>query len=122
VVDRQPTRDNGGRGSDFNRGRDNHQPTPEPVRRTNNEGTPPPTQRQHNPPPQTFTPAPQRPTEHNMYTPPPQPALVHQQSAPPPPPAVHQSAPPPAPVQHQATPPPESHGRSSDDGGHGRPK
>jgi hypothetical protein len=123
VVDQQPARDNGGRGSDFNRSRDNHQPTPEPVRRTNNEGTPPPTQteRQHTPPPQTFTPAPQRPTEHNMYTPPPAP--VHQQAAPPPPPVVHQSAPPPAPVIHQSAPPPESHSRSSDDGSHaGRPK
>src|SRR5438270_1436859 len=94
VVDQQPARDNGGRGGDFNRSRDNHQPTPEPVRRSNNEGTPPPVQtdRQHNPPPQTFTSAPQRQTEHNMYTPPPQPAPVHQQPAPPPPPApvVHQ--------------------------------
>ena len=73
VVDQQPARGTGDRGGDFNRSRDNHQPTPEPVRRSNNEGTPPPTQteRQHNPPPQTFTPAPQRPTEHNMYTPPP---------------------------------------------------
>ena len=121
-VDQQPTRDTGNRGGDFSRGRDEHQPTPEPARRSNNERTPPPTQteRQHNPPPQTFTPAPQRQTEHNMYTPPPAPA-VHQQ-APPPAPVVHQPAPPPAPAVHQA-PPPESHVRSSDDGGsRGRPR
>ena len=121
VVDQQPTsRDTRDRGGDFNRGRDEHQPTPEPVRRTNNDRTPPPpqTERQHNPPPQTFTPAPQRQPEHNMYTPPPAP-VVHQQA---PPPVVHQSAPPPAPAVHQSAPPPESHGRSSDDGGHGRPK
>ncbi|HEY4678623.1 MAG TPA: DUF6600 domain-containing protein [Candidatus Angelobacter sp.] len=123
-VDRQPTRDTGGRGGDLNRGRDDHQGQPETVRRSNNEGTPRQTQTepQHNPPLQTFTPAPQRQPEHNMYTPPPQPAPVHQQSAPPPAPAVHQSAPPPAPVVHQSAPPPESHVRSSDEGGHGRPK
>src|SRR6476469_9225131 len=126
VVDQQPAR--GDRGGDFNRGRDNHQPTPEPVRRSNNEGTPPPTQteRQHNPPQQTFTPAPQRTTEHNMYTPPPQPAPVQHQSAPPPPPVVHQAPPPApvaAPVQHQPAPPPESHARSSDDNSRGgRPR
>jgi len=117
VVDQQPARDTSNRGRDFNRGRDEHQPTPEPVRRTNNDGAPPTqTERQHNnPPPQTFTPAPQRQPEHNMYTPPPAPA-VHQQ-APQPAPVVHQPAPapPPAPAVHQA--PPESHGRSSDDGG-----
>jgi hypothetical protein len=119
VVDQQPARGTGDRGGDFNRSRDNHQPTPEPVRRSNNDGNPP-TERQHNnPPPQTFTPAPQRPTEHNMYTPPPAP--VHQQAAPPPPPA-HQSAPPPAPVVHQSAPPSESHAKSSDDGSHGRPR
>jgi FecR protein len=125
VVDQQPARGTGDRGGDFDRSRDNHQPTPEPVRRSNNEDTPPPTrtERQHNnPPAQTFTPAPQRQPEHNMYTPPPQPAPVHQQPAPPPPPVVHQSAPPPAPVVHQSAPPPESHVRSSDDGSHGRPK
>jgi hypothetical protein len=122
IVDQQPGRGAGDRGGDFNRSRDNHQPTPEPVRRSNNEGTPPPVQtdRQHNPPQQTFTPAPQRQPEHNMYTPPPAP--VHQQAAPPPPPpAAHQPAPPPAPVVHQSAPP-ESHGRSSDDNSHGRPK
>jgi hypothetical protein len=118
VVD-QPTRDTRDRGGDFNRGRNDHQGQPEPVRRTNNDGTPPPTERQHNPP-QTFTPAPQRPVEHNMYTPPPTPA-VHQQ-APPPAPAVHQAAPPPAPAVHQSAPPPESHTKSSDDGGRGRPR
>lgn len=118
VVDQQPTRDRGG---DFNRGRDNHQPTPEPVRRTNNDGPPPQTERQHNnPPPQTFAPAPQRPIEHNIYTPPPAPA-AHQQ-APPPAPVVHQPAPPPAPAVHQSGPPPESHMKSSDDGGRGRPR
>jgi hypothetical protein len=118
VVDQQPARDRGG---DFNRGHDEHQPTPEPVRRTNNSGPPPQTERQHNPEPQTFTPAPQRQIEHNMYTPSPQPAPVQHQSAPPPPPVVHQ-APPPAPAVHQALPP-ESHVRSSDDGGsHGRPR
>lgn len=128
VVDQQPGRGTGDRGGDFNRSRDNHQPAPEPVRRSNNEGTPPPThtERQHNPPPLTFTPAPQRTTEHNMYTPPPQPAPVQHQSAPPPPPVVHQ-APPPAPVaapaQHQSAPPPESHMRSSDEGSRGgRPR
>ncbi len=123
VVDQQPARGTGDRGGDFNRSRDDHQPPPEPVRRSNNDGTPPPTQtdRQHNPP-QTFTPAPQRQTEHNMYTPPPQPAPVQHQSAPPPPPVVHQSAPPPAPVVHQSAPPPESHARSSDDNSHGRPR
>jgi hypothetical protein len=115
VVD-QPTRDTRDRGGDLNRSR-NHQPTPEPVRRTNNEGAPPPT---HNPAPQTFTPAPQRPVEHNMYTPPPTPA-VHQQ-APPPAPVVHQPAPPPVPAIHQSAPPPESHTKSSDDGGRGRPR
>jgi hypothetical protein len=115
----QPTRDTRDRGGDFNRGRNDHQGQPEPVRRTNNDGTPPPTERQHNPP-QTFTPAPQRPVEHNMYTPPPTPA-VHQQ-APPPAPAVHQAAPPPAPAVHQSAPPPESHTKSSDDGGRGRPR
>jgi hypothetical protein len=109
VVDQQPARGTGDHGGDFNRSRDNHQPTPEPVRRSNNDGNPP-TERQHNPQPQTFTPAPQRPTEHNMYTPPPAP--VHQQAAPPPAPVVHQSA-----------PPPESHAKSSDDGSrNGRPK
>lgn len=119
VVDRQPTRDTGGRRGDFNRGRDDHQGQPEPVRRSNNESAPPPqTERQHNPPPQTFTPAPQRQPEHNMYTPP---AAVHQQAAPPPP-AVHQSAPPPAPAVHQSAPRQESHVRSSDEGSHGRPK
>jgi hypothetical protein len=126
VVDQQPARGSGDRGGDFNRSRDNHQPTPEPVRRSNNEGTPPPVQtdRQHNPPPQTFTPVPQRVTEHNMYTPPPAP-VVHQQ-APPPAPVVHQPAPPPpvaAPVQRQSAPPSESHGRSSDEGSRGgRPR
>lgn len=124
VVDRQPTRGSGDRG-DFNRGRNERQGPPEPVRRSNNDGTPPPvqTERQHNPPPQTFTPAPQRPTEHNMYTPPPAP-VVHQQ-APPPAPVVHQSAPPPvaAPVQRQSAPPSESHGRSADDNSRGgRPR
>jgi hypothetical protein len=120
VVDQQPARGTGDHGGDFNRSRDNHQPTPEPVRRSNNDGTPP-TERQHNPQPQTFTPAPQRPTEHNMYTPPPAP--VHQQAAPPPQQQVHQSAPPPAPVVHQSAPPPESHAKSSDDGSrNGRPK
>jgi hypothetical protein len=124
VVDQQPAR--GDRGGDFNRSRDNHQPTPEPVRRSNNEGTPPPVQtdRQHNPPPQTFTPAPQRQTEHNMYTPPPAP-VVHQQ-APQQAPVVHQSASPPpvaAPAMHQSAPPSESHGRSSDDNSRGgRPR
>src|SRR6185312_4923709 len=105
------------RGGDFNRGRNDHQGQPEPVRRTDNDGTRTPVQtdKQHNPPPQTFTPAPQRPVEHNMYTPPPAPA-VHQQ-APPPAPAVHQAAPPPAPAVHQSAPPPESHTKSSDDGG-----
>jgi hypothetical protein len=113
VVDQQPAR-----GGDFNRGHDDHQGQPEHVRRTNNDGPPPQTERQHNPAPQTFTPAPQRQTEHNMYTPPPAP-VVHQQ-APPPAPVVHQSAPP-APAVHQA--PPDSHVRSSDDGGsHGRPR
>ena len=148
VVDQQPTRDTRDRGGDFNRGRDNHQPTPEPVRRTNNDGAPPPTQteRQHNPP-QAFTPAPQGPTEHNMYTPPPaqterqhnpppqtftpapQGPTEHNMYTPPPTPAAHQQAPPPAPVVHQTAPPPppptpavhqsppESHGRPSDDGG-----
>lgn len=122
VVDQQPTRGSGDRGGDFNRSRDNHQPTPEPVRRSNNDGNPGPTERQHNPPPQAFTPAPSRQPEHNIYTPPPQPAPVHQQPAPPPPPAVHQSAPPPAaaPVQRQSAPPPESHVRSSDEGSRGR--
>jgi hypothetical protein len=123
VVDQQPARGTGDHGGDFNRSRDNHQPTPEPVRRSNNEGTPPTqTERQHNPPPQTYTPAPQRQPEHNMYTPPPQPGPVHQQPAPPPP-VVHQAAPPTvtAPVQRQAAPP-ESHGRSSDEGSRGRPK
>jgi hypothetical protein len=122
VVDQQPTRDTRDRGGDSNRGRNDHQGQPEPVRRVNNEGTPPPpqTERQHNPPSQTFTPAPQRPIEHNMYTPPPAPA-VHQQ-APPPAPVVHQPAPPPPPAVHQSAPP-ESHVRSSDDGGsHGRPR
>ncbi len=120
AVDQQPARGTGDRGGDFNRSRDNHQPTPEPVRRSNNEGTPPPVQtdRQHNPPPQTFTPAPQRQTEHNM--PPPAPA-VHQQ-APPQAPVVHQSAPPPAPAVHQSAPA-ESHVRSSDDNSRGgRPR
>jgi hypothetical protein len=114
AVDQQPARGAGDRGGDFNRSRDNHQPTPEPVRRSNNEGTPPSTERQHNPPPQTFTPAPQRQPEH-VYTPP---AAVHQQTAPPAP-VVHQ-APPPAPVQRQSAPQPESHGRSSDEGSRGR--
>ncbi len=125
VVD-QPGRRTGDHGGDFNRSRDDHQPTPEPVRRSNNESAPPPvqTERQHNPPPQTFTPSPQRQTEHNMYTPPPQPAPVQHQSAPPP--VVHQ-APPPAPVaapaQHQSAPPAESHARSSDDNSRGgRPR
>ncbi|MGC2745347.1 MAG: hypothetical protein WA672_19425, partial [Candidatus Angelobacter sp.] len=75
------------------------------------------TERQYNPPQQNYTPAPQRQPEH-VYTPPPAP--VHQQAAPPPP-AVHQSAPPPAPIVHQSAPP-ESHGRSSDEGSHGRPR
>ncbi len=123
VVDQQPGRGTGDRGGDFNRSRDNHQPTPEPVKRSNNEGTlPTQTERQHNPP-QTFTPAPQRQPEHNIYTPPPAP--VHQQPAPPPPPVVHQAPPPPAaaPVQRQSAPPSESHGRSSDDASRsGRPK
>src|SRR6185437_852732 len=115
VVDQQPARDRGG---DFNRGHDDHQGQPEHVRRTNNDGPPPQTERQHNPAPQTFTPAPQRQTEHNMYTPPPAPA-AHQQAQPPAP-VVHQSATP-APAVHQA--PPDSHVRSSDDGGsHGRPR
>jgi hypothetical protein len=128
VVDQQPARGSGDHGGNFNRSRDNHQPTPEPVRRSNNDGTPPPVQtdRQHNPPPQTFTPAPQRPIEHNIYTPPPQPAPVQHQSAPPPPPVVHQAPPPPpvaAPVQRQSAPPSESHGRSSDDNSRtGRPR
>jgi hypothetical protein len=125
VVDQQPARGSGDRGGDFNRSRDNHQPTPEPVRRSTNEGTPPPVQtdRQHNPPPQTFTPAPQRQTEHNMYTPP-QPAPVVHQQVPAPAPVVHQSAPPPAaaPAQHQAAPPAESHAKSSDDNSRGRPR
>lgn len=122
VVDQQPTRDTRDRGGDFNRGRNDHQGQPEPVRRTDNDGTrtPVPTDRQHNPPQQTFTPAPQRPVEHNIYTPPPAPA-VHQQ-APPPAPAVHQPVPPPAPAVHQSGPPPESHMKSSDDGGRGRPR
>jgi hypothetical protein len=114
VVDQQAGRGTGDRGGDFNRSRDNHQPTPEPIRRSNNEGTPPTqTERQHNPPPQTYTPAPQRQPEH-AYTPP-QPA-VHQQ-APPPAPVAHQAPPP---VQRQSAPPPESHGRSSDDNSRGR--
>jgi hypothetical protein len=120
VVDHQPARGAGDRGGDFNRSRDDHQPQPEPVRRSNNDGTPPPTQteRQHNPPPQNNTPPPQRQPEH-AYNPPPQP-VIHQQA---PPPAVHQSAPPAAaPVQHQSAPPPESHVRSSDEGSHGRPR
>lgn len=119
VVDQQPARDTGDRRGDFNRSRDNHQPTPEPVRRTNNDGNPGPTERQHNPPPQTFTPSPQRPIEHNTYTPP-APA-VHQQ-APPPSPVVHQPAPQLAPAVHQPAPPPESHFRSSDEGSRGRPR
>ena len=124
AVDQQPARGQGDRGSDFNRGRDDRQPTPEPVRRSNNEGVPPPTQteRQHNPPQQNYTPAPQRQPEH-VYTPPPQPAPVQHQSAPPPPPVVHQSGPPPAPVVHQSAPPAESHGKSSDDNSRGgRPR
>ena len=123
VVDQQPTRDTRDRGGDFNRGRNDHQGQPEPVRRTDNDGTrtPVPTDRQHNPPQQTFTPAPQRPVEHNIYTPPPAPA-VHQQ-APPPAPVVHQPAPPPAPAVHQSGPPPESHMKSSDDNSRGgRPR
>lgn len=122
VVDQQPTRDTRDHGGDSNRGHDDHQPTPEPVRRSNNESPPPQIERQHNPQPLTFTPSPQRPIEHNMYTPPPAPA-VHQQ-APPPAPVVHQPAPPPvaAPVQRQSAPPQESHMRSSDDGGRGRPR
>lgn len=124
VVDQQPTRDTRDRGGDFNRGRNDHQGQPEPVKRTDNDGTrtPVPTDRQHNPPQQTFTQVPQvpqRPVEHNIYTPPPAPA-VHQQ-VPPPVPAVHQSAPPPAPAVHQSGPP-ESHMKSSDDGGRGRPR
>ena len=122
VVDQQPTRDTRDRGGDFNRGRNDHQGQPEPVKRTDNDGTrtPVPTDR-HNPPQQTFTPAPQRPVEHNIYTPPPAPA-VHQQ-APPPAPVVHQPAPPPAPAVHQSGPPPESHMKSSDDNGsRGRPR
>ncbi len=112
VVEQQPTRDTRDHGGDSNRGRDDHQGQPEPVRRSNNDGTPPPqTEPQHNSQPQTFTPSPQRPIEHNMYTPPPAPA-VHQQ-APPPAPVVHQPAPP-APAVHQSAPPPESHFRSSD--------
>jgi hypothetical protein len=118
VVEQQPARGTGDRGGDFNHGRNDHQGPPEPVRRSNNDGAPPPTERQHNPQPQTFTPAPQRQPEHNMYTPPPQPA-VHQQA---PPPAVHQAAPPPAPAVHQSAPPPESHVKSSDDGSRGRPR
>jgi hypothetical protein len=113
VVDQQPARGTGDRGGDFNRGRDDHQGQPEPVRRSNNQGAPPPTQteRQHNPQPQTFTPAPQRPIEHNM--PPPAPA-VHQQAPPAPPPAA-------APAQRQSAPP-ENHFRSSDEGSRGRPR
>jgi len=132
VVEQQPTRDTRDRGGDFNRGRNDHQGQPEPVRRSNNEGAPPPqTERQHNPPQQTFTPAPQRTIEHNTYTPPPSPAVhqqapppapvVHQPAPPPPAPVTHQPAPPPAPAVHQG-PPPESHVRSSDDGGRGRPR
>ncbi len=113
VVDQQPAR--GDRGGDFDRSRDNHQPPPEPVRRSNNEGTPPSIERQHNPPPQTFTPAPQRQPEH-VYAPP---AAVHQQTASPAP-VVHQPTPPPAPVVRQSAPPPESHGRASDEGSRGR--
>ncbi|MGZ4829741.1 MAG: DUF6600 domain-containing protein [Candidatus Angelobacter sp.] len=124
VVERQPTRDAGDHRGDFNRSRDDHQPPPEPVRRSNNDVTPaaPQPERQHTPPPQTYTP-PQRQQEH-QYTPPPQSAPVHQQSAPPPPPVVHQSAPPPAaaPAQRQSAPPPESHVRSSDEGSRGRPR
>jgi hypothetical protein len=124
VVDQQPARGAGDRGSDFNRSRDDHQVPREPIKRSNNEGTPAVTQpeRQHNPPPQSYTPPPQRQPEH-QYNPPPQPAPVHQQAAPPP--VVHQSAPPSAaaPVQRQAAPPPESHARSSDEGSHGgRPR
>jgi len=122
VVDQQPGRGAGDRGGDVSRSRDDRQPSREPVRRSNNDGAPPPTQteRQHNPPPQTFTPAPARQPERNIYTPPPQPAPVHQQPAPPPP-IVHPSAPPPAaaPVQRQSAQPPESHVRSSDDGSRG---
>ena len=122
-VDQQPTRDSRDRGGDFNRGRNDHQGQPEPVKRTDNDGTrtPVPNDRQHNPPQQTFTPAPQRQVEHNIYTPPPAPA-VHQQG-PPPAPAVHQPAPPPAPAVHQSGPPQESHMRSSDDNSRGgRPR
>jgi hypothetical protein len=119
-VEQPSTRDTRDRGGDFNRGRNDHQGQPEPVKRTDNDGTrtPVPTDRQHNPPQQTFTPAQQRPVEHNIYTPPPAPA-VHQQA---PPPVVHQSAPPPAPAVHQSAPPPESHMKSSDDSGRGRPR
>lgn len=116
AVDQQPTRESDDRGSVFNRSRDNHQPAPEPVRRSNNDGAPPTqTERQHNPPPQNNMPDPQRQTEH-AYNPPPE--TVHQQA----PPVMHQSAPPPAPAVHQSAPPPESHARSSDDGSHGRPR
>jgi hypothetical protein len=125
AVEQQPAREAGDRGGDLNRSRDDRQAPREPVRRSNNDVTPatPQPERQHNPPPQSYAPPPQRQPEH-QYTPP-QPAPVHQQPAPPPPAVHQQSAPPPAaapPVQRQSASPPESHGRSSDEGSHSRPR
>jgi len=92
--------------------------------------TPSQPERQFTPPPQPYSPPPQR-AEHisppsrqpeppsqpvRQYTPPSQPApQVHQPAPPSPPPAA-------AAPQRQFTPPPESHSRPSDDGSRGRPR